>query len=124
MTDARASSTAADLFQRLWDELVSLLGTTATATVLRRSIKRAAARVPELGAIRIERDGLEYTYAVPSSWRQPEHGAAITALQRLYSEELDPLLRELTGAVVRRRLARIPELAATAVPFEEGRDEG
>lgn len=122
MAESRTPATAAQLFQRLWDELVLLLGTTATATVVRRGLKRAAPRLPVLAELRIERDGLDYGYAVPASWRDPDHPAALAAVQRLYVEELDPLLRELTGSVVRRRLARIPGLAVpVAEPEEEPR---
>lgn len=119
MTDSRTPASARALFERLWSELVSLVGTTATATLVRRSIKRAATRIPELAEIQIERKGLEYTYALPESWRESENALAVSTLRRLYAEELDPLLRELTGAVVRRRLASVPELAAIAMRPEE-----
>lgn len=111
------------LFGALWDALVSLLGTTATATLLRRAVSRATAGTPELRELRIAREGLEYTYAVPPSWRDPEHVPAVIALRRLFVEELEPLLRELTGAVVRRHLARIPELRPITGPPEEEEHE-
>lgn len=119
MTEGRSPASAGALFQRLWDELVSLLGTTATATLVRRSLKRAVPRIPELAELRVEREGLDYAWACPATWRDPDRVAAVAALRRLYAEELDPLLRELTGDVVRRRLASVPELAPLAAPAEE-----
>lgn len=123
MGDGRPGVSAEALFRALWDALVSLLGTTATATLVRRAVSRAAPRVPELREVQVVREGLEYTYALPAAWLDPRHDAAHAALRRLYAEELEPLLRELTGGVVSRHLARIPELAAIVEPAEEGRHE-
>lgn len=119
MTERGTPASASALFERLWDELVSLLGTAATATLVRRSLKRAGPRIPELGGLHVDREGLDYRYVLPASWREPGRDAGAIALRRLYAEELDPLLRELTGTVVRRRLARVPELAALVQPAEE-----
>lgn len=83
----------------------------ATATILGRCLKRAAPDIPELAELRIERKGLEYTSKLPAAWADLNNQAAVSAVRRLVTEELDPLLRELTGDVVCRRLAAIMELA-------------
>ncbi len=119
MAEARTAKSAEALFRVLWDALVSLLGTTATATLLRRAVRRAAPRIPGLAEVRIRQEGLEYTYALPASWRDPADAAALTALRHLVAEELEPLLRELTGGVVRRHLSRIAALAALGLSEED-----
>lgn len=101
----REGPTATSLFTILWEGLADILGSAATAALLRRAAKRAASRDPILNELDIRRAGLGYTYATPSSWQ--EEGSA--ALRELL-HDLRPLLFELTGAVVILRLARIPEL--------------
>lgn len=119
MSEGQAPASAEALFGALWGELVALLGTTAAATLLWRSVSRAAPAVPELAAVRIVQERLAYTYTVPASWSDPRNTAAVVALRRMFAEELDPLLRELTGGLVRRHLSRVPELAALGAPPEE-----
>ena len=99
---------AAALFALLWDALADVLGTAATATLVRRAARGAAARCPELGALVIARHELDYVYTVPSAWNEPR-GSLPAGLREL-ADELRPLLGELTGSVVVRHLARIPEL--------------
>jgi hypothetical protein len=123
VNEGQAPASAEALFGALWCELVGLLGTTAAATLLSRSVTRAAAAIPELAAVRITREALAYAYAVPASWRDPRNAAAVVALRRMFAEELEPLLRELTGGVVRRHLSRVPELAALSAPPEEEHHE-
>jgi hypothetical protein len=98
--------TTAALFDLLWGELAEVLGTAATSTLLRRAVKRASAHAPELVELSIHREGLDHRYAVPHGW----HGETDThkALRALI-HELCPLLVEMTGAVVIRRLQRINE---------------
>jgi hypothetical protein len=100
--------TAEFLFGQIWDTLADVLGEAATAALLRRSAKRALARLPELSALQIRRDGFAYRYEVPQSWSEPG-GERTTAVQDL-ARELYPLLVEMTGEVVVRRLARIQGL--------------
>jgi hypothetical protein len=111
--------TAAALFKLLWDALADLLGTAATATLVRRATRRAAPHDPELAGLAIVRESLEYRYALPSTWHD---GTAVAhrALHHLV-EELLPLLVELTGPVVVRHLAQIPELRERGIlpPQEE-----
>jgi hypothetical protein len=102
--------TGARLFAQLWDTLADVLGTAATAALLRRSLKRAAARHTELLELEIYRHGFSYEYKVPESWTAPGN-ESVAAVQDL-ARELWPILIERTGEVVVRRLARIPGLQA------------
>jgi hypothetical protein len=75
---------------------------------LRRAAQRALPRCPELAALRIVRERLDYRYTLPANWTSPVEQlpgglAALTC-------ELWPLLVELTGSIVVQRLAQIPEL--------------
>ena len=99
---------AAALFNLLWLALSDLLGTAATATLIRRSIKRAAVRAPELLTIAVSRERFEYRCALPPGWN---HAQGLRELAR----ELGPLLFELTGPVVIQRLRGIPELERSGV---------
>ncbi|MGC3998211.1 MAG: hypothetical protein QM767_12315 [Anaeromyxobacter sp.] len=110
---------AADLFKRLWDELVALISTPATAALMRRALKRAVPRIPELQGVAVNREGLEYAFVLPAHWRDPARADAVQALRRLVREELEPLFRELTGPVVSRHLARVAELVEAGLAGEE-----
>jgi len=105
---AGAELSIAALFTLVWDALADVLGTAATATLLRRAARRAAPRCPELGELAITREKLEYRYTLPSAWADGAGGTPV-ALRELVVE-LCPLLVELTGPIVVRRLERIPEL--------------
>jgi hypothetical protein len=111
----------AALFELLWDSLADILGTAATAAILRRAARSAAQRSPDLVDLTIAKDGLDYRFTVPRSWQDPVEGlpAGLDELVR----ELRPLLVELTGAIVVRRLEQIPELRqrGTISPKEEPR---
>lgn len=99
---------AAVLFEVVWAALVDLLGTPAAATLLRRSLKRAAERVPELRGISIIRERFEYHFVLPPEWKTGATGT-LDGLREV-ARELQPILRELTGPVVLHRLRGIPEL--------------
>ena len=105
--------TASELFDLLWVTLTDVIGPTATAALLQRSIKRAAADQPELHDLVIGRDRFAYTYTVPKSWSQPD-GNSTPALTRIV-RELWPLLFDLTGPVVVRRLSDVPLLRTCGV---------
>jgi hypothetical protein len=102
-----AELSSAALFVLLWNGLADLLGTAATATLLRRAAKRAAAREPALAELTIVRESLEYRYTLPSTWKD---GRGAEGPMRALVRELLPLLVELTGPIVVRHLAQIPEL--------------
>jgi len=116
-SDAAVSPGA--LFTVLWEALADILGTAATAILVRRAARRALPRCPELAALSIRRESLDYLYAVPPAWQQPgpDPPHALCDLAR----ELCTLLGELTGAVVVKRLAHIPALRdAGIVPRPAG----
>lgn len=109
---------SADLFGLLWRGLSDIVGTAAAATLLRRSAQRALPRWPELAALCIVREQLEYRYSLPANWEQPvtQQFGALSEVAR----ELWPLLVDLTGAVVIQRLAQIPGLRGRGIlPPEE-----
>jgi hypothetical protein len=108
-----AGCTAADAFALLWTTLADVIGPTATAALMQRSVKRAAADEPELMDLVIVREQFSYTYHVPRSWtaRTPAPPAALARVGR----ELWPLLMELTGLVVVRRLEKEPLLRRCGV---------
>ncbi len=103
------SSSPTALFKLLWEALVDLLGTAATAALLRRAARRAMARAPELGELLIVREDLDYRYTLPPAWGDPAAAETQHGLRQLMVE-LVPLLVELTGPVVLCHLAQIPEL--------------
>ena len=96
------------LFEFIWGALVDLLGSAATATLIRRSLKRAAARIPGLAGISISRERFEYRYVLSSEWKDNATGA-LDGLREL-GRELHVLLIELTGPVVLHRLRGVPDL--------------
>jgi hypothetical protein len=108
-----AGCIAADAFALLWTTLADVIGPTATAALMQRSVKRASADEPELMDLVIAREQFSYTYHVPRSWTAmaPAPPAALARVGR----ELWPLLVELTGSVVVRRLEKEPLLRRCGV---------
>jgi hypothetical protein len=100
--------TTSDLFTILWGALADLLGTAATAVLLKRAARRAAARSPELAELVIQRQGLDYTYSCPTGWSGRSVGTP-PALRDLIGE-LRPLLIEMTGQLVIKHLEEVLEL--------------
>src|SRR5258708_23458702 len=76
------SGTPSEIFNVLWGALVEILGSSATATLLRRGAKRRLGDFPELGALAITRKGFEYACAGPADWK-PANKRADAALQAL-----------------------------------------
>jgi hypothetical protein len=112
-----AKLSAAELFALLWHNLADVLGTAAAATLLRRAAQRAVVAFPELSALEITREGLEYEYKVPGVWNEPsDPPQALRGLVR----ELWGFLVELTGSVVVGRLSQVPELRASGLVPEKG----
>jgi hypothetical protein len=106
--DSALECVPARTFGLVWDTLNDMMGSAATATLVRRALKHAARGSPELGEIAITRDRFAYRHVLPSSWHT-DSPAAMAGLRGL-TKELEPLLFELTGAVVLRRLRNEPEL--------------
>ena len=115
-------TSAAELFDLLWESLADVVGTAATATLLRRAIKRAASQTPWPEPITVARNGLDYEYRLPETWKQPGNEEGIGAL-RVVAAELRVLLVDLTGPVVVRRLARLAPLRKVGIDFNERRND-
>lgn len=118
--DAAASAAPDDprgLFHQLWISLGDILGNAATATLLRRSLKRAATRAPALAGVEITRERFEYRYTLSPAWKKADD-ASMNGLRALV-EELCPLLIELTGPVVLARLRQNPALRLAKLFPEE-----
>jgi hypothetical protein len=109
--------TASDLFDQVWQTMADVLGNAATATLMRRSAKRAAVRSRDLDELIVSRTGLTFSYTVPAAWRlcRPEPVASLRELAR----ELGPILTELTGVVIVRRLNSLVDLKRCEVSFQE-----
>ena len=111
-------TSAAEVFDVLWESLADVLGTAATATLLRRAIKRAASQTSWPEPVTVARNGLDYEYRLPETWKQPGNEETIGAL-RAVAAELRVLLVELTGPVVVRRLSRLAPLLKLGIDFSE-----
>ena len=109
---------AAELFDLLWESLADVLGTAATATLLRRAIKRSVSRISRSEPVIVVRNGPDYEYRLPETWRQPGNEEALSALRVLVAE-LRTLLIELTGPVVVRRLARLASFRKLGIDFSD-----
>jgi hypothetical protein len=112
-----APCTAANLFDIMWETIADVIGTAATAALVRRSAKRLCDRNRELASVTITREGFDYRYSLPDAWRLAE-GQAVAALRAL-ARELSPLLVELTGPVIIRRLDAVGDLKRCQVLFQE-----
>ena len=110
------AKSAAELFELLWGSLADMLGTAATATLLRRAIKQAAAQTSWSEPVVVIRNGLDYEYRLPETWKQPGNEKAVGAL-RVVAAELRVLLVELTGPVVVRRLGRLAPFREQGIDF-------
>jgi len=107
---AATNLSGAALFAILWAELVDLVGTAATAVLMRRALRRAlvhSIHSRELRQLSIGRFDEEFRYVLPPSFNQAM--GPPPALRHL-ADELRPLLEELTGEVAFRHLERVPEL--------------
>jgi hypothetical protein len=114
LTDQQSPTTAA-AFHLLWENLSDLIGTSATATLVRKAAKHAATHVPSLAGLKITRPAFEYEFVVPISWN--DDGADEL---RVLIQALQPLLVELTGMIVVHRLRSIPALATMLVEDDRG----
>jgi hypothetical protein len=112
------AASAAELFDLLWESLADVLGTAATATLLRRAIKAAAPRTSWSEPVLVTRNGLEYEYRLPETWKQAGNEEAVGAL-RVVVAELRVLLVELTGAVMVARLGRLAAFRKAGIDFTD-----
>lgn len=94
----------------MWSTLTDLMGSSATAVLVKRAIKRAAGEQPAVQMLVIRRPVFDYEYLVPETWK--DNGKAeLAALMGA----LVPLLKELTGEIAVSRLRSIPELAQSGL---------
>jgi hypothetical protein len=112
-------TSAAELFDLLWESLADVLGTAATATLVRRALTRVAPETSRREPILVTRSGLNYEYRLPERWKQIGNEEAVGAL-RVVAAELRVLLVELTGSVVVRRLGRLPAFREHGIDFSDG----
>jgi hypothetical protein len=105
--------TAAALFAVLWNLLAEVLGTAATAAIVRRAAQRAAPGNADLADLVIVRDDLQYRYTLPGAWSQPAERGKVPL--RALAAEIGRLLLDLTGTVVIRLLEQNPELRAGGI---------
>jgi hypothetical protein len=112
------ATSAAELFDLLWESLADVLGTAATATLVRRALKQMASRTSGSEPVIVTRSGLEYEYRVPEAWKQPGNEEALGAL-RAVAAELRVLLVELTGMVVVGRLGRLAAFRKSGIDFSD-----
>jgi hypothetical protein len=118
VSSGQHATSAAELFELLWETLADVLGTAASATLLRRAIKQAASQTPWSEPVIVARHGLEYEYRLPETWKQPGNEEAFGAL-RIVAAELRVLLVELTGPVVVRRLGRLAPFRERGIDFSD-----
>jgi hypothetical protein len=104
----RDGCVASELFAVVWDTLSDILGTPMTATLLRRSVKHAGSKGGDLRGVLITREGFEYRYSLPDSWRE-ESAPGLDAL-RAVLDELRPLLTDIAGPLLVDRLGAVPAL--------------
>ena len=112
------ATSAAELFDLLWESLADILGTAATATLVRRALKQVASQTSWSEPVIVTRNGLEYEYRLPETWKQPGNEAAIGAL-RVVAAHLRMLLVELTGPVVVARLGRLAAFRKSGINFSD-----
>ena len=117
-TDGGTTS-AADVLAVLWNNLVDVLGSAAAAALLRRAAKQARPRLPELEHLEVVRERWGYRYRAPPEWRQRSLQDT-PALRELIVSELCPILHDLTGPIVLRRLEAVPELEELLLTRSQG----
>jgi len=110
------TSSAAQLFDLLWESLCDVLGTAATAMLVRRAIARSTSQTSWTEPITVARNGLDYEYHLPNTWKQSGNEEALGTL-RVVAAELRVLLVELTGSVVVQRLGRLAPLLKLGIDF-------
>ncbi len=99
----------ADLFDLVWNDLADLMGTAAVAALMKRALRQASLETPALRSLSIAKEDLEYRYDLPDSWQENCKGETGRSLHDLLAA-LGPLLVQLTGPVVVRRLQRLAPL--------------
>jgi hypothetical protein len=111
--------TTSELFELLWSTLSDMIGSTATAALLQRSIKRAAEQHVDLNGLAIVREQFGYRYTLPDTWMaHGDRDRSLHALRQLV-RELWPILSDLTGPIIGRRLRQVPLLVRCGLVPED-----
>ncbi len=111
-------TSAAELFEVLWESLADMLGTAATATLLRRA-KQTASQTSGSGPVVVIRSGMDYEYRLPAAWSQPGNGARRAVLDSLTGAHVGPRFQDLRGV-----LTGIPQPARGAGRPDTRRSSG
>lgn len=114
---ASHTCTASELFELLWTTLADMIGSTATAALIQRGIKRAAEQRIDLHGLTIIREQFGYRYTLPEAW-SAQGERPVVALRHLVRELL-PILADLTGPIIARRLRQVPMLVRCGVIPED-----
>jgi len=85
----------------------------ATATIVRRAALRAAPRNALLGELAVSFVDVDYFYTLPHAFNDPADGPPVALFELI--GEMRPLLEQLTGQVILRRIDQIPELRERGV---------
>lgn len=104
------------LFDTLWSELAVVVGSAATAALLKRAVRASGLSMP----VEIERVDLNYVYRVPEGW----DGESGTAEFQVLVDRLSVLLRDLTGSIVLDRLVMNPTLSSFVQSAKGAQDGG
>jgi len=108
--------TSEQLFAKVWEAMEDMLGPGATATVLRRAVQLAEKGTPGVRGPMILREGLTYSFQAPAAWKEDDCRTCRDL--HLILEQLGPLLKELTGRIVLRRLEQLDALQANGIRIE------
>ena len=111
-----ATLSAAALFAIVWERSPEVLGTAATAAIVRRAAGRAAVESPELVDLVIVRENLEYRYTAADAWSHTDRAATPERAGTNRASRAGRRDRAAAAGIDRnrrrRRLEQIPELRA------------
>ena len=90
------SPVAARIFELVWDTLVDVLGTSATATLFRHAIRNVRAKGlsgVDMTGFDVIRDRLEYRFVLPPSWESENEQGVVGLLERQPELQRSGILR-------------------------------
>ena len=102
--DAPREASAAELFERLYSGVADIIGSPATATLMRRALRNAAAGNHALNDVVLLPKTLGFQYSPPDRWDKVGDEQGLRDVRALY-RALRALLVEMTGPVVIHRLS-------------------
>lgn len=98
-----------EALRALWTAVAEVIGSAATAVLIRRAIKRAARQYPSLDDLTVELQEFLYQLRIPEHWDAPpdaETAEAIRALIAAFTE----IARQLSGEILIRHISRLAVL--------------